>query len=236
MANKVFERFEKKYLLEKDKYDTFISEISPYMKDDFFPEYLVANIYLDTSNSDVIRHSVEKPVYKEKLRVRSYGVPLLDDDVFLEVKRKVDKRGSKRRISLNLQQLNNYFSVGKCPEGKGQIMKELDYIIKTQHLAPKIFISYKRRAFISKDDANLRVTVDTEILSRETDLELQYGNFGTKFFDTEKYLIEIKTMYSFPLWLSEILTRNAIYPVSFSKYGRIFQKSISDKQHTYIQN
>ena len=52
--------------------------------------YNIYNIYYDTDNSDVIRHSISKPYYKEKLRLRSYYIPNNSNDkVFLELKRKL---------------------------------------------------------------------------------------------------------------------------------------------------
>lgn len=42
---------------------------------DAYGAYTICNIYYDTGDWRLIRKSLEKTVYKEKLRIRSYGVP-----------------------------------------------------------------------------------------------------------------------------------------------------------------
>ena len=85
-----FRRYEKKYFLSPRQQEQLLQRIAPYIKEDAFDSYTICNIYYDTPDWRLIRASLEKPAYKEKLRVRSYGVPTETDRVFVELKRKFD--------------------------------------------------------------------------------------------------------------------------------------------------
>lgn len=155
--------------------------------------------------------------------MRSYGVPELEDDVFLEVKCKYKKIVEKRRIKLTLKEFNDYLN-SKKSNLNDQIMKELDYLFKFYNLKPAYFIAYDRKSYKGCDDKNLRITVDTNLRSIKTDLSLELGDSGKLYFDKEVYIMEIKTLNAMPLWLVKSLSNLAIYPVSFSKYGSIYKK------------
>ena len=110
-------------------------------------------------------------------------------------------------------------------DADNQILKELYYHLKIYDLKPKIFIAYDRICYRSKEDKHLRITFDYNLRSRRNNLKLELGSDGDKFFDKdEKYIMEIKTLNSLPLWLVSILSELKIYPKSFSKYGNIYKK------------
>lgn len=223
----VFKRVEKKYMLNHNQYFEFMNKIKNYVKEDKFSNYLICNIYFDTDNYDLIRSSIEKPVFKEKLRLRSYGVPQKDDLVFLEIKRKFKGTVYKRRISAKLKDVLEYINNGNDEKIiKGQIFKEIDYFMKLYKPKPKFYLSYERFAFIGNEDENLRITVDKNIQYRTFDLNLSLGSYGEGLIDKNKYLIEIKTGSSLPIWLVNILSELEIYSKSFSKYGNAYKEKI----------
>ena len=39
--------------------------------------------------------------------------------------------------------------------------------------------------------------------------------------------MEVKTTGAYPLWLASALSENRVFPVSFSKYGRVYQTGIA---------
>ena len=92
MAIEVFNRYEKKYIIDEDTFHKLTYQIADYMNPDAYNRngeaYRISNIYYDTENDQLIRASIEKPVYKEKLRLRAYGTPELTDNVFVEIKKK----------------------------------------------------------------------------------------------------------------------------------------------------
>lgn len=227
MAIEVFNRIEKKYLISEDIYDKFYEEILCYMEPDKYcrdgVSYSILNLYYDTDSNELIRRSIEKPVYKEKLRLRSYGIPKPEDRVFLEIKKKYRGIVNKRRTKLALQQAYDFVNSGVVPaEGdylNHQVVKELEYFIKFYKPKPKLFLAYDRVAVFGKEDRNLRITFDRNIRTRRDNPEPDKGDYGEQLLPQGKILAEIKTATAFPLWLTEILNRYEIRNTSFSKYG-----------------
>ncbi len=228
----VFERTEKKYVLTKEQYEQIIEKSREYIKMDKYGLTNICNIYFDTNDSELIRTSIEKPIYKEKLRLRSYGVPNSDDStVFFEIKKKFDGVVYKRRVSMSYKEFENYLYNHIEPNVNPQILHEIDYIIKYYNLEPKLFLAYDRVAYNGIQDEELRITFDKNIRSREKELSLKAGDYGTKLLDNDEYLMEIKANGGMPLWLTNLLTELEIFPRSFSKYGNIYKKSLTGKKY-----
>lgn len=228
--NNVFERIEKKYLLSEEKFNLLFQKIEPYMSIDKFGLHTICNIYYDTETFDLIRNSIEKPSYKEKFRLRSYGVPGEDSMVFLEIKKKYGHTVFKRRISLSLNEAEDYLERNIKPKKDSQILREIDYFIKLYNPSKKVFIAYDRVALFGKEDESLRITFDTDIRSRTHNLDLRKGDFGMAINNFSGYLMEIKTSASLPLWLARILSELEIYPDSFSKYGSVYKQGLINER------
>lgn len=234
MAIEVFNRVEKKYLIDENIYGIFYDLILPYMEADVYCAdgnfYSINNIYYDTDTNELIRKSIDKPIYKEKLRLRSYGVPAMDDIVFLEIKKKFDGVVNKRRTSIRLSEAYEFLDSGIIPEKgeylNGQVVKEINYFIDVYKPKPKVFLKYDRKALFGKEDSDLRITFDKNIRTRRDNLRLEEGEEGELLLEKGKILMEIKTTASFPLWLTSILTKYEINSTSFSKYGTEYQKFI----------
>lgn len=223
MNIEVFRRIEKKYLLTEEQYNELFKKIESYLLKDKYFESTICNIYYDTCNNDLILSSMEKPLYKEKIRLRSYYVPDMDSKVFLEIKKKYKEIVSKRRVELTLKDFYEYEENKTIPECNKQIMEELDYCFNKYNLIPSLFVGYDRKSYYSKEDRSLRITIDTNIRSRTEDLKLELGDSGKLLFKEKKYLMEVKVLGSFPIWFVEIMNSLKIYPTSFSKYGEIYK-------------
>lgn len=221
-----FKRYEKKYMLNDQQYKAFRNAIEKYTKADEFDQYKICNIYYDTDNYEIIRRSMEKPVYKEKLRVRSYGTPVGRDEVFFELKKKYKKEVFKRRVSMRAQDLADYLENGVMPDVSRQVMGEIGYFMSLYHPQPKIYIAYDRIALRGTEEESLRITFDENIRFRREDLNLCSGDYGQKILKESQHLMEIKVCGAMPLWLSGALDAQQIYPISFSKYGYCYQNYI----------
>nr|WP_316621561.1 polyphosphate polymerase domain-containing protein [uncultured Ruminococcus sp.] len=216
----IFQRVEKKYMLTREQYEYLINAISPYMAPDQYGETEIRNIYFDNADNELIETSLLKPTYKEKLRLRSYGVPKMDSTVFFEIKKKYRGIVYKRRISMKLKEAYAYIDGGKLPESiEGNIPSEIDYMMNRYSLTPKAFISYKRVAWTCESDPDLRITFDRDITSRYDDTRLESTADGHKILPKDTVLMEIKIPGAMPLWLAHILSEKNIFPHSFSKFG-----------------
>ncbi|MBD5512787.1 MAG: polyphosphate polymerase domain-containing protein [Lachnospiraceae bacterium] len=227
----VFKRYEMKYLLDRQQKKKILQAMEPYMELDQYGRSTIRNVYYDTDNYRLIRKSLEKPVYKEKLRVRSYGLAMPDDKVFVELKKKYDSVVYKRRFSVAEKQAVEYLA-GTAPLPiKTQITEEMDYFLQFYRtLAPKVFLSYEREAYYTREPSGFRVTFDENILWRETDLSLEKGVYGASLLEPDQTLMEIKTPGNIPLWMVRILSEEKIKRTTFSKYGSAYQKIITTRR------
>lgn len=217
----VFRRVEKKYLLPQDTYQELSRRLKGAIKEDEYGKTSICNIYYDTPDSRLIRASLEKPVYKEKLRLRSYGVPREDSTVFVELKKKYKGVVYKRRADMTLVQARAFLNQRLLLQPQAsQIQREISWVLGYYpNLGPAMFVSYERTAAYGMEDPGLRITFDEHILYRTQQLELRAGIWGRELLKPGMRLMEIKIGGSMPLWLAGILDDLHIYPVSFSKYG-----------------
>ena len=226
----VFKRYELKYMLTEDQKRKILEAMKPYMALDKFGRTTIRNLYFDTSNYRLIRHSIEKPIYKEKLRIRSYVQATPNSTVFVELKKKYKHVVYKRRISLSEQEAMAWLCNQHSCYINSQISEEIDYFLNYyESLHPTIFLSYEREAYFSKDKSDFRVTFDDSILYRQNDLSLQSEIYGTSILSKGMVLMEIKCSGGIPLWLTRILSQEQIYKTSFSKYGTAYQTMIFPK-------
>ena len=219
----VFKRYELKYLLTHAQKETILGGMSRYMKPDSYGQSIIRNIYFDTDNYRLIRRSMERPAYKEKLRIRSYQKATKDSTVFVELKKKYEKVVYKRRISLREQDAMAWLCMNKpCPI-HSQISREIDYFMDFYgSLKPTVYLSYEREAYFDRTGGDFRVTFDESILCRQTDLSLCSDVYGVPILPEGKVLMELKCSGGIPLWMVDILSREGLYKTSFSKYGTAY--------------
>lgn len=239
MVKEVFNRCEKKYILNTETYKELILQIEPFVKGDSYntggKPYTICNIYYDNENNELIQKSLEKPIYKEKLRLRGYGVPNPTDRVFIEVKKKYNGMVNKRRVALNLKDACEFLDNKTRPsvEGfrKNQVLNEIEYLIGIYGLVPKVYLAYDRFAFYDINNPKFRISFDNNIRTRRYDLQLQLGDYGKSLIDEDLRIMEIKSEDAIPLWFVNILSDMKIYSNSFSKYGREFMSYINGEDY-----
>ena len=176
----VFKRYELKYMLTQSQKAAVLKALEPYMALDKYGRTTIRNIYMDTENYRLIRRSIEKPAYKEKLRIRSYRQASDEDAVFVELKKKYDGIVYKRRIALPLMKATDWVCEGRALPETTQISREIDYFMSFYgKLKPTVFLSYEREAYYQKGGGNFRVTFDENILYRQKDIDLRCPAYGT---------------------------------------------------------
>ena len=232
----VFKRYELKFLLTSEQKARLLPEIEKYMLLDQYGRTLIKNLYFDTDSYRLIRRSLEKPDYKEKLRIRSYGTTTPDSRVFVELKKKCDGVVYKRRIPMAEQEAMAWLQDWENgPET--QIAEEIRYFAGYyENLHPTVYLSYERQAYYCKDGSDFRLTFDDNILCRQENLSLCTENYGTPLLPAGQVLMEVKSPGGIPMWLTSLLSREKIYKTSFSKYGTAYQTMIFTKQKENVTN
>ncbi len=220
----IFKRYELKYLLTVRQKKQLLEVMKPYMKLDQYGHSTIRNIYYDTDTYRLIRRSLEKPAYKEKMRVRSYVKADGKSSVFVELKKKYKSVVYKRRIVMPEQQAVDWLSGAiPCPQ-ESQISREIDYFRSFyETLHPAVCLSYEREAFYSLGGDDFRVTLDENILYRTNNLSLDTEIYGTPLLQEGSVLMELKTPGGIPLWMTHFLAEQQIQKTSFSKYGTAYQ-------------
>jgi hypothetical protein len=236
----IFRRREKKYLITNEQGAALQKLIARHTVIDQQGEYLIQDLYFDTANWDIINKSIERPLYKEKLRLRLYGQYNDESQGFLEMKRKYEGVVYKRRIAFPLSELKNRCVMEIVSAADSQISREINYFLKSNPVSERIHIAYKRMAYTGIIDKGLRITFDRDIVFNLC--SLNGNNFseydpdngcqikGSQIIEQNQTLMEIKTEDAIPLWLTRALSESNIFPVSFSKFGVCYARYISKLQ------
>lgn len=218
----IFKRYEKKYRLNTDEYNKFMSLIRDKLVPDKHGRSTICSLYLDTPDYLLIRNSIDAISYKEKLRLRSYGVPNDEKNIFFEIKKKYKGVVYKRRVSMPKGDAFEYIESGEPPLDS-QIMREIDYLMKLYHQPkPNVCILCEREAFFSAEEDNVRLTFDENLRYRIGFPNAENINEGTPIVKYGEYIMEIKTPGAMPLWLAHALSECRIYPAKFSKYAHAY--------------
>lgn len=223
----VFKRYEIKYMLTLEQKEKLLYVMNDYMSLDKYGRSSIRNIYFDTDSYRLIRRSIDKPAYKEKLRIRSYGKASNNSRVFVELKKKYNGVVYKRRLDLPCDEAFAW-TTGKAPcPVDTQISREIDYFLKYyETLQPTAFLSYEREAYYEKNGGSFRVTFDDNIRFRTDNLSLISDVYGESLLEDGKVLMELKCAGGIPLWLVKVLSEEKIYKTSFSKYGTGYRRFI----------
>ena len=221
----IFRRVEKKYRITPSQKAALLDLIGGHLSPDAHGRNTICSLYLDTPDHLIIRNSIDARAYKEKLRLRSYGTPGPDDQVFLEIKKKFKGVVYKRREVMTLREAMTYIQHGEMP-CDSQIMREIEYAMRFYHNPqPAMLVAYEREAYFDSGDPNLRITFDTNIRARDTDCCLENGSHGELLLPEDAIMMEIKTTGATPFWLARALSDCAVLPSRFSKYGTAYLRS-----------
>ena len=223
MACCVMKRYEIKYILNKEQTEYLVNALTGHMEVDEYGMTSIASLYYDTPSYRLIRESLDKPEFKEKVRLRSYGLHKEGKPFYLELKRKAFGIVYKRRIATNQNDVNNFFD-NKYDMDNNQIGRELSYFRDYyDNLKPTCLIIYDRVAYY-EPGGNLRLTIDYNPRYRVNDLNLSTSMDGNLLLDEGSTILEVKVQDAIPLWLSNILDNANIYKSSFSKYGEAYKR------------
>lgn len=227
MVQKTFKRYELKYIINPQQKNRITDALKEHIILDKYGKTTIKNIYFDTPDYLLIRRSIEKPLYKEKLRLRCYENNESNGEIFVELKKKYNHIVYKRRITLDeVNAIEWICKTAQCPVNS-QIAKEIDYFINYYgNLRPAVFLSYQREAYKTIDESDFRLTFDENILCRFSNLTLEAAATGLPVLPTNKIIMEIKCSGGMPLWITKMLSDEKIYKTSFSKYGTAYKNYI----------
>lgn len=231
MANiqEVFQRQETKYVITRKQYEELIKYFGSRIEPDLYFKNTNCSVYYDTPEFELVSLSLEKPIYKQKVRIRSYGIPQQSTDlVFLEIKKKFDSIGNKRRIALRLNDFYHFIKTGELNGSSQQIEREIKHVFNYYDLRPALYIAYERYSYCGAEDPNFRLTFDFDLRSRINHLRLEDGDQGELYFENGEVIMEAKSLGAFPLWFVKKLSQMHIYPASFQKYGYIYRKRFKE--------
>jgi hypothetical protein len=225
-VQKVFKRKEKKYLMNRQMFETLYSRLLEYMDKDQYGLSTVCSLYFDTKDHELIYKSIEKPRYKEKFRLRCYGIPNEDTPVFAEIKKKYEGMVYKRRVVAPYRDMMSFINNRIPLQGDMQIQREIQFMIMKYRLKPQVFLAYDRYSLKSRENDGLRITFDFNMRYRTYDLDLAKGDYGDLIEDRNFYIMELKVDGGAPLWLVRLMNEYKIYPGTYSKYGVCYKKYI----------
>jgi hypothetical protein len=219
MGKSIFQRFENKYIISLEQFNKLKVLILKHLEEDKYGLTTIQSLYFDTPSYLLIRRSIEKPDYKEKLRIRGYGIVNKDDNIFFEIKKKYDGIVYKRRVVMKEHEAYEMFYNHDCVDS--QIKKEIAYFNELyDDLKPRLLMMYDRTAY---EKVDLRITVDDNVRFRTDNLNLSSEPIGTRLLPKDQLLLEIKSAGAMPLWLVNFFSENKIYKTSFSKYGEAYK-------------
>ena len=222
-----FRRIEKKYVLTEETAARVLERLLPRMDEDQYGQHTIRNVYYDTPDYALIRHSIQKPVYKEKFRLRGYSTPGDEGITFAELKKKYKGVVYKRRVVGSEQDIDHLLRGGWLEEEDAQTQREIHWFLNAYRPLPQVFIAYERDAFFCREDPLLRVTFDRHIRWREDNLTLSDGDDGALVLPNDPVIMEVKIADAAPLWLARLFSELGIFPTGFSKYGACYQRHIA---------
>ena len=216
-----FQRKELKYLLDAPSLYRLREAVSRHLLPSEFGTSQVNSLYLDTRERSVIARSVEKPLYKEKLRIRWYrsGSLATASEAFVELKKKHKGIVYKRRLAVSPQTAIG-FSRGSGLGGS-QIAREIEAARQRMgDLLPSALVICRRTSFGSDGEGELRITFDEGLRV----LDLFDGGQTVYPLEPGQVVLEVKGANAHPFWLVDALSAERAYPVAFSKYGAFYER------------
>ena len=226
-----FARVEKKYLLSLSQAAAIEEGLMRrgFSRSDFGSPK-VQSLYYDTEDYDLIRVSLERPDYKEKLRLRGYGEPGTITRSFVEIKKKYRGVVYKRRTAMDLSAAMESLALRQLPEEAGQVGREILWMLGRYDLKPAAVIAYDRDAWFSRGEPGVRITFDRNLTFRDWALDLNAKAGGIPLLTPNQRLMEIKTNGIYPLWLVALLRETQTQRTHFSKYGLAYQRYIQPEK------
>lgn len=240
-----FKRKEVKYRLTAAQAARMRTLLASRMQADAYGSTLITSMYYDTRERSMIARSLEKPLYKEKLRLRRYGRRDDAAPVFVELKKKYKGIVYKRRVAVSAGAASLFMAgapyeraIARWPlpdaalqataaSAKScQIAAEIAACVqRTGPVMPSISIACERVAWAplpdAADAAGVRVTFDSRIRYRDL-FQPQPQRVSVPIIGAGEELMEVKVPGAYPLWLAEAIDAIGAKPTSYSKYGQAY--------------
>lgn len=233
-----FNRYELKYVLDRDQYELVVAQLADYLSPDTYGDalgrYLVTSLYYDTVDYKAYWDKIDGHRFRRKLRVRAYGSQIVKPDTlcFVEIKQRTNQTLQKRRVEMPYSSAvtlcGSGTGAGEGLEAEQAVIGEVQYLYHTLHLQPACIVSYDRQAFIGSGyDPGLRVTFDTNLKCRIHDLTLLSQSYADNHFFVPPpwCVMEVKVNDRVPYWLTEIINKYRCTLRRVSKYCRALEQS-----------
>ena len=220
----VMQRVEWKYILSAEQTKFFCERLKGHMEPDAYGLTTIQSLYYDTPDRKLIRTSIDKPEFKEKIRLRAYGPATDDSPVYLELKRKAFGIVYKRRVQATIPEAERFIAGDLNLDENGQIDREITYFRDYyKQLVPACMILYDRTAY-AEPDGDLRLTIDRNPRYRVDALSFCHAPVGIPLLNPGETILEVKVQDTIPLWLVRILSEGKIRRGSISKYGEAYRR------------
>jgi len=230
------DRFELKYVVPTKAAEAFKKSLRTNLVPDdhgnSFGGYYISGLYYDGPALPFYWEKVNGIKFRRKLRIRHYesaGPLVADTPVFVEIKQRLNRATQKRRVLLPYRQALRLCDERQLPEAgsfvqtsrDADVIDEILDMLWQYNLRPASVIRYARQARVGTDyDIGLRVTFDTDLSYRISDLELHDAKSGLPLFAPGWTIIEIKVNERIPYWLTELVAAHNLNLVRVSKYCR----------------
>jgi len=208
-------------LITREQLDSLVRVLGAHLTPNKYFTQTIHNIYFDNDTDDLILRSIEKKEFKDKLRLRAYQMDGELGNPLIELKKKYKGTSYKRRIRLGLGEARELLDGGELRH-LGQIANEIRFLMARTNCRPKMYIGYDRTSYDVAGHEDLRITFDGNVRRRSENLDFITDPSDKFLISADEYILEIKASTAFPLWLTDALTKNGIYPDSFSKAARAF--------------
>lgn len=250
-------KFEYKYLVKAELLPELRALFCPFMELDINMKkggpsgYTVRSIYFDTLNYNDYYEKINGLKKRKKTRLRGYNYLTPASIVFLETKVKNNKLSSKYRAPVLYDHLKELLKSGNFDQyiltdmGIKNVLdnsRRFLFDIYRHALQPKILIIYEREAFVGKIDHTLRITFDKNIRSSaHPSIDRLFREENIKCTMSGHFVMEVKFVRNFPVWLSTILRTRGLKKQAFSKYTKciddhkLLNSSLQQKKLDFIQ-
>lgn len=228
-AIRAFNRFELKYLVGRDQISAVRQDLADALEPDPHTadgSYGVWSLYYDTPQLQFYWEKIDGIRFRRKLRIRHYGGPnelASATPVFVEIKQRINRVTQKRRIRLPYLTALDLCERNVVPELDAHheqvIAGEIASLLGTFDLQPSAITGYRRLAMVGREiDSGLRVTFDTYLRGRTTDLQLDSAVTTPSVLDPSVAIVEVKVNERVPYWLTEKIARHNMQLIRISKY------------------
>jgi VTC domain len=232
---RTFNRYELKYVVKVDKLANIRRSLEGRLEPDRFAtngKYVLTSLYYDSPDLVCFWAKVDGESRRRKVRIRVYESrePLnLESPVYVEIKQRVNRTTQKRRLKATYGEALQLCSGVRLDRDDVRDQRVADEVFDLAHrfdLRPTAITSYQREAWEGGwMDRGVRVTFDTDLRSRTSQLDLSSRTAGTTLMPPGLAIVEIKVNERVPGWLVRTVAMHDMRVETISKYCRAVEIS-----------